>query len=100
MKTAILKRLKRLEEVRAIVAGPPVALQIGYLRGLPAEYTGERHVVTVGRDADGKYRWEERRGAPPASEDGPASIIRILLVRAKDGGRTMPGLKMRTNESH
>jgi hypothetical protein len=85
MKSAILRRLKRLEEVRAIESLPPVELQIGYVKKLPADYTGERHVVTVGRDADGTYRWEERRGAPPASEDGPKSIFRIFLVRAKDG---------------
>ena len=85
MKTALLRRLKRLEEVRAIESLPPAELHIGYLKKLPAEYTGERHVVTVGRAADGTYRWEERRAAPPANEDSPTSIIRILLVRAKDG---------------
>jgi hypothetical protein len=85
MKTAILKRLKRLEEVRAVESQPPVEFQIGYVNRLPDEYTGERHVVTVGRAADGTYRWEERRGASPANEDGPESIIRLFLVRAKDG---------------
>jgi hypothetical protein len=85
MKTALLTRLKRLEEVRAVESLPSVEFQIGYLKKLPPEYAGERHVVTVGRAADGKYRWEERPGAPPASEDGPTSIIRIFLVRAKDG---------------
>jgi hypothetical protein len=84
MRTALLKRLKRLEEVRAVGSQPRVEFQIGYVKRLPDEYTGERHVVTVGRAADGKYRWEERRG-PPASEEGPTSIIRIFLVRAEDG---------------
>ena len=86
MKTALLRRLKRLEVVRAVGSQPPVEFQIGYVKKLPQEYTGERHVVTVGRAADGTYRWEERRGAPPASEDSPKSIFRIFLVRAKDGG--------------
>jgi hypothetical protein len=85
MTTALLKRLKRLEEVRAVGSQPPVEVQIGYLKKLPAAYTGERHVATVGYDPDGKYRWEERRGATPASEDSPKSIIRLFLVRAKDG---------------
>ena len=41
---ALLKRLQRLEEVRA--AEPrPVELQFGYLKKLPPDYTGERHVV-------------------------------------------------------
>ena len=53
MKTALLKRLKRLEEVGAVVAEQPVELQIGYLKRLPAEYDGERHVVIVGRHTDG-----------------------------------------------
>jgi hypothetical protein len=85
MKTALLKRLKRLEAVRAVVTRASLELQIGYLKRLPEEHTGERHTVTVGRDADGTYRWEERRGAPPAHEDSPSSIIRLVLVRAKDG---------------
>ena len=85
MKTALLKRLKRLEEVRAVESQPPVEFQIGYVKRLPQEYNGERHVVIVGRAAGRRYRWEERRGAPPASEDDPTSIIRIFLVRAKDG---------------
>jgi hypothetical protein len=85
MKTALLRRVKRLEVVRAVGTRPPLEWQIGYLKKLPADYTGERHVVTVGRAADGKYRWAERRGAPPASEDLTKSIFRIFLVRAKDG---------------
>jgi hypothetical protein len=85
MKTALLKRLKRLEEVRAVGDSPPVELQLGYVKKLPQEYTGERHVLTAGRAADGTYRWEERRGVPPASEDSGTHIIRVILVGAKDG---------------
>ena len=66
-------------------AALPVEIQLGYLKKLPPEYGGERHVVTPGRAAEGTYRWEERRGASPASEDSPKSIFRIFLVRAKDG---------------
>jgi hypothetical protein len=84
MKTALLKRLKRLEEVRAVGNQPPLEFQIGYVKKLPQEYTGERHVVTVGRAADGTHRWEERRDEP-RNEDCPKSIIRLFLVRAKDG---------------
>jgi hypothetical protein len=49
MKATILSRLKRLKEVQAIENLPPVEFQTGYLKSLPAEYTGERHIVTVGR---------------------------------------------------
>jgi hypothetical protein len=85
MKAALLKRLQHLEQVHAVEDEGPLEFQMGHLKKLPPEYTGERHVVTVGRAADGTYRWEERRSAPPASEDSPKSIFRIFLVRAKDG---------------
>ena len=84
MKAALLKRLQRLEEVRA--SGPrPVELQFGYLKKLPPDYTGERHVVTLGRLPDGNYQWEERPGPAPANEDEDCSktIIRMNLVEAK-----------------
>ena len=82
---ALLTRIKRLETVRAIKRLPQFELQTGYLKKLPEEYTGERHVVTVGRAADGTYRWEERRGAPSASEDSCKWIIRSILVGVKNG---------------
>jgi hypothetical protein len=82
---SLLTRLKRLERVRAAERQPPIELQIGYLKKLPPEYTGERHVVTVRRHTDGTYRWEERPGASPASEDSSKWIIRSILVGVKDG---------------
>ena len=85
MKTALLKRLKRLEDVRAVGSQAPVEFQIGYVKRLPPDYAGERRAVIVGSASNGTYRWDERRGAPPASEDSIKSIIRLFLVRAKDG---------------
>ena len=84
---SLLTRLKRLEHVQAAERWPQIELQIGYLKKLPPEYVGERHVVTVGQLPDGKYQWEERPGPAPAIEDdGDArTIIRINLVGAKDG---------------
>ena len=85
---SLLTRLKRLEHVRAAQRQPQFELQIGhYVKQLPPEYTGERHVVTVGRLPDGKYQWEERPGPAPANEDDgdPRTIIRVSLVGAKDG---------------
>ena len=82
MKAALLKRLQRLEEVRA--AQPrPLELQFGYLKKLPPDYTGERHVVTLGRLPDGNYQWEERPGPANEDEDCSKMIIRINLVEAK-----------------
>ena len=83
---SLLTRLKRLEHVRAAERLPQIELQIGYLKKLPPEYVGERHVVTVGQLPDGSYHWEERPGPAPANEDdGDAGmIIRINFVAAKD----------------
>ena len=84
-----------LSALAACVAAPrhcwaqPASLQVrfGYLRELPPDYTGERHVVTLGRLPDGNYQWEERPGLAPANEDEDCAktIIRINLVEAKHG---------------
>jgi hypothetical protein len=66
---SLLTRLKRLENVRAAERRPQIELQIGYLKKLPPEYVGERHVVTVSRLSEGTYHWEERPGPAPAAED-------------------------------
>jgi len=79
--------LQRLEEVRA-TEHRPLELQFGYLEKLPPDYTGERHVVTLGRLPDGNYQWEERLGPAPADEDEDCSktIMGINLVEAKHHG--------------
>jgi hypothetical protein len=85
MKAAILTRLKRLEEVQATENLPLVEFQIGYLKSLPAEYGGERHIVTVGRDANGTYPWEECRGPAPRGEgQGILPPFRVVLASAED----------------
>jgi hypothetical protein len=86
MKAALLNRLQRLEQMRA-GGSRPVELQFGYLKKLPPDYTGERHVVTLGRLLDGNYQWEERPGpAPVEDEDYSKTIIRLNLVEAKHHG--------------
>ena len=85
MKATILSRLKRLEEARAIENLPPVEFQTGYLKSLPAEYTGERHIVTLGRDADGLYQWEERRGPEPnEAKRNSVPLFRVILTSVDD----------------
>jgi hypothetical protein len=42
MKTALVKRLKRLEEVRAVGSQPPLEFQIGYVKKLPEEFYSYR----------------------------------------------------------
>ena len=83
MKAAILSRLKRLEEVRVVACQPP-EFQVGYLKELPAEYTGERHIVTVGRDPDGTYHWEERPGPEPDDKGSSIPPFRVVLASAEE----------------
>jgi hypothetical protein len=91
MRSALLARLKRLEQVRLADSRPP-EFQIGYLEKLPPDYTGDRHIVTISRDPDGKYRWEERPGPAPANEDDDDKPppFRVILVSARDS-QPVPG---------
>jgi hypothetical protein len=74
MRATLRSRLERLE-ARA-VSKKPQLFRSGYLKTLPTDYAGERHVVVVKREpteASGTFEWcefEERPGqAPPGSED-------------------------------
>ena len=71
IKRSLRARLQRLE-AEFPDKGPP--LRIGLLRQLPADYTGERHVVIVGEGEaeSGRHSctFEERPGpAPPGPRD-------------------------------
>ena len=84
MKAALLKRLQRLEEVRGGQCRPP-AFQTEYLKELPADYFGERHIVTIGRDPDGTYHWEEQPGPEP--DEGKGNFpppFRVVLASPED----------------
>jgi hypothetical protein len=87
MKVRLITRVERLERLEAQAAADlPMQLQIGYLKRLPAEYQGERHVVTVGQRASdgagpGRYEFEERAGRAPI-ESAQNHIFRVCLVRA------------------
>jgi hypothetical protein len=49
MKVAVLARLKRLETVRAVEQSHrPFKIEFAYLKQLPREYSGPRHIVKVG----------------------------------------------------
>ena len=64
---------------------PPVEFQVGFAKRLPAEYNGDSHLVTVGRDPDGTYRWEERPGPEP--DQGKRNSVRpfrVVLASAED----------------
>jgi hypothetical protein len=84
MKAALLKRVQRLEEVCGSQCRPP-EFQVCYLKELPADYTGERHIVTVGRDPDGTYRWEERPGLEPdQGKRNPVRPFRVVLASPEE----------------
>jgi hypothetical protein len=83
MRAALLKRLQRLEEVRGVVCQPP-EFQVGYVKELPADYIGERHLVTVGRDLDGLYHWESRPGPDPDESQGNLPPFRVILAPPDD----------------
>ena len=83
MKAALLKRLQRLEEVCGVACQPP-EFQVGYLKKLPAEYAGERHIVTVDRDPDGTYHWEERPGPEPDDKRSSIRPIRVVLTSPEE----------------
>ena len=66
MRAALVRRLKRLETVRAAVERDrPLKVEFAYLKQLPREYSGPRHIVSVSKRPDGRCEYEERPGEPP-----------------------------------
>ena len=85
MKAALLKRLKHIEEVQAIENLPPVEFQVGFVKRLPAECNGDHHLVTVGRDPDGLYHWEEWPGPEPnKGKRNSVPPFRVVLASPAD----------------
>ena len=79
MRPALISRLVRLEAQAK--ASRPFQLRYGWLKPLPKDYTGERHVVIVKRQptTSSGCEWcesEERPGpVPPGSEDDDAFTV-------------------------
>jgi hypothetical protein len=79
MKTALLARLARLENRPEM--NKPAAMRYGWLKPLPASFTGERHVAIIKREPTNRpniewCQFEERVGPPPPnSDDGSLCII-------------------------
>jgi hypothetical protein len=87
MKTALLRRLERLETVGAFLEGDRrPKIEFAYLKQLPREYTGTRHIVTVGRRPDGREECEERPGEPPPNHEAARdqNVMRIYIVSAAE----------------
>jgi len=88
----INRRVHRLEERLRPAVERRLTVQLGYLKELPADYTGPRHVVTVKQtesDSHGVwFEWEERPGPEPQPAAGGANnehVLRLGFVGAKDG---------------
>lgn len=87
---SLVTRLKRLEQVRFGAYGSGrLQVQFGYLKELTPEYTGDRHIVTVGQLSNGHYQWEERPGAPrcPEEDSECQNLLRVVFVKAKDAAQ-------------
>ena len=96
MRTALRSRLEKLE-VQMEPTKPPL-IRSGYLKTLPTDYVGERHVVIVDRKPSGKGEWcefEERPGPAPleAQEDDDCTTIYLvyrecgILQPEREGGK-------------
>jgi hypothetical protein len=82
MKSALVTRLKRLENAGATDREFRVEVQRGYLNKLPREYIGERHIVSIGRLPDGNHQFEERPGPEPRGlDDSNVLRVRTFLMR-------------------
>jgi putative transposon-encoded protein len=79
MRAALRSRLERLEVV--VESKKPKLFRSGYLKTLPKDYVGERHVVIVKREptgALGTFEWcefEERLGPAPSVYEDPCFTV-------------------------
>jgi hypothetical protein len=91
MRSALLPRLKRLETVRAVEeSNRPFRVEFAYLKLLPRDYDGPRHIVKVGQRPDGRDEYEERPGEAPPNQEWSKSksenVMTIFFVRAQEIG--------------
>jgi hypothetical protein len=73
MKSELLRRLEVLEARMATVVAP-VFFRYGWLRRLPKDFSGERHIVSIKTKPTNSpnFEWcefEERPGPAPLAED-------------------------------
>ena len=72
---------RRVEE-----SNRPFKVEFAYLKLLPCEYSGPRHIVSVSKRPDGRCEYEERPGEPPPNhaEDQDPNVMRLYLVSAPE----------------
>jgi hypothetical protein len=82
VRSRLLDRIQRLEQRPDLTK--PAVFCYSWLKPLPKDYLGERHVVIVKREATGSpnFEWcecEERPGPPPADLNDPS--LTVCLTR-------------------
>jgi hypothetical protein len=68
----------------------PHFFRTGYLKTLPTEYVGERHVVIVKREPSGNGEWcefEERPGPAPPDAQEEENCTTICIIYREVGIR-------------
>jgi len=78
MKASLLARLARMENRSE--TNEPAVMRYGWLKPLPAGFTGARHVATLQREPTNRpnIEWcafEERAGPPPPNSDDGSFCI-------------------------
>ncbi len=82
MRAALRSRLEKLEV--EVERKKPQLIRCGYLKTLPADYVGERHVVIVSRKPSGQGEWcefEERPGRAPVDAQEDDGITIYIVYR-------------------
>jgi hypothetical protein len=79
MKSALQQPLSLLEAKLAPITNP-ITYHDGWIRPVPKDYVGERHVVTVKVSPGGSpyLKWcefEERPGPAPRTKDDPNFVV-------------------------
>jgi hypothetical protein len=64
----------------------PLKVEFAYLKQLPREYSGPRHIVKVGQRPDGRDECEERPGPPPPNQSrgNDENLMTIFFARAQE----------------
>jgi hypothetical protein len=80
----------RKESAVEFAAGKVLKVEFAYLKQLPREYSGPRHIVSVSKRPDGRCHYEERPGEAPPNQERSRSKnengMTIFFVRAQETG--------------
>jgi hypothetical protein len=76
-----------MKTVRAVEErNRPLKVEFAYLKLLPREYSGPRHIVSVSKRPDGRCDYEERPGPHPPNQSrgNDENVMTIFFVRAQE----------------